>query len=256
MSWWKRFSLDGKTALVTGGSRGIGRAIAELFAEAGAHVVVSSRNRADLHPVVEDIRARGGRADMIAADVGKVEEIENLLAELARHGHAVDVLVNNAGIMPVLDHPFSEATPVSWHHVMDVNLRGPFLLSIRLGRSMAERGAGAIINVSSVAASRPAPSLGPYCVSKAGLNTLTQVLAKELGPKGVRVNALACGLVESAIGDVTIKNAEAHAFVLEMTPLGRHGQPQEIASAALYLASNAGSFTTGTVLVVDGGISA
>jgi NAD(P)-dependent dehydrogenase (short-subunit alcohol dehydrogenase family) len=168
----------------------------------------------------------------------------------------VDVLVNNAGIMPVVDGPFSEETAESWHHVMDVNLRGPFLLSIRLGRGMAQRGSGAIINVSTVAASRPAPSLGPYCVSKAELNTLTQVLAKELGPQGVRVNTFSCGLVESAIGDVTIKNAEAHAFVLEMTPLGRHGQPQEIAAAALYLASNAGSFTTGTALVVDGGISA
>ena len=182
--------------------------------------------------------------------------LDAFVAEVARRRLAVDVLVNNAGIMPVLDGPFSEATIEFWQHVMNVNLRGPFLLSTRFGRGMAERGSGAIINVSTIAASRPAPPLGPYCVSKAGLNTLTQVLAKELGPKGVRVNTLACGLVESAIGDVTINNAEAHAFVLEMTPLGRHGQPQEIASAALYLASNAGSFTTGATLVVDGGNSA
>lgn len=256
MSWWNLFSLEGKTALVTGGSRGIGRAIAELFAATGARVVLSSRTQADLDPVAASIRARGGRADVIVADVGKIDEVESLLAELTRRDLAVDILVNNAGIMPVVEGSFSEATPESWHHVMDVNLRGPFLLSVRLGQRMAERGTGAIINVSSVAATRPAPSLGPYCVSKAGLNTLTQVLAKELGPRGVRVNTLACGLVQSAIGDVTIQNPEAHAFVLENTPLGRHGQPQEIAAAALYLASNAGGFTTATALVVDGGISA
>jgi NAD(P)-dependent dehydrogenase (short-subunit alcohol dehydrogenase family) len=256
MSWWRLFSLEGKTAFVTGGSRGIGRAIAELFADAGADVIVSSRTQADLNLVADAIRTRGRRADAIAADVGKVEDVTNLLAEVARRGLAVDILVNNAGIMPVLDRSFSQATLAFWQHVIDVNLRAPFLLSIGLGRRMAERGSGAIINVSTVAASKPAPSLGPYCVSKAALNTLTQVLAKELGPKGVRVNTLACGLVESAIGDVTIKNAEAHAFVLEMTPLGRHGQPREIAPAALYLASNAGAFTTGSTLVVDGGISA
>jgi dehydrogenase/reductase SDR family member 4 len=256
MSWWKLFSLEGKTALITGGSRGIGRAIAELFAEAGAHVIVSARTRADLDAVTDGIRARGGKAEAIAADVGKVEDVEQLIAELARRGLTVEILVNNAGIMPVLDGPFSEATVESWRHVMDVNLRGPFLLSIRLGRRMAERGSGAIINVGTVAASRPAPSLGPYCVSKAELNTLTQVLAKELGPTGVRVNTLVCGLVESAIGDVTIKDDELYALVLDNTPLRRHGQPREIAAAALYLASNAGSFTTGAALVVDGGISA
>jgi len=256
MSWWKLFPLEGKTALVTGGSRGIGRAIAELFADAGADVIVSSRTQADLNSVADAIRTWGRRAEAIAADVGKVDDVANLIAEVARRGLAVDILVNNAGIMPVLDGSFSQATPAFWQHVLDVNLRAPFLLSIGVGRSMADRGSGVIINLSTVAAAKPAPSLGPYCVSKAGLNTLTQVLAKELGPKGVRVNTLACGLVASAIGDVTIKNAEAHAFVLEMTPLGRHGQPQEVASAALYLASGAGSFTTGATLVVDGGISA
>lgn len=256
MNWWKLFSLEGKTALVTGGSRGIGRAIAELFADAGALVIVSSRTRADLDPVAEGIRARGGRADTIATDVGNVQDVEDLVAELARRGHAVDILVNNAGIMPVLEGAFAEATLADWRTVMDVNLRAPFLLSIRLGRSMAARGSGAIINVSSVAASRPAPALGPYCVSKAELNTLTHVLAKEFGPRGVRVNTLSCGLVESAIGDVTIRDDKTYAFVLDNTPLRRHGQPREIAAAALYLASGAGSFTTAATLVVDGGISA
>ena len=120
---------------------------------------------------------------------------------------------------------------------------------------MAERGSGAIINVSSTGAYHATPPLGSYCVSKSGLNTLTQVLAKEFGPKGVRVNTIVCGLVESAMGDWTIKNEAAYAFVLQTTPLGRHGQPREIASVALFLASEAASFTTGAAIFVDGGVS-
>jgi dehydrogenase/reductase SDR family member 4 len=256
MQWWEMFSLKGKTALITGGSRGIGRAIAELFAEAGAEVIVSSRSRADLEAVAAGIRARGGKAHALPAHMGKIEELKNLIAELDRRGLAVDVLVNNGAISPLLKGTFCDTTLEYWEKVMEVNLTGPFVLSTRLGRQMAQRGSGAIINIGSVSAGHPTPLLGSYCVSKIGLNTLGQILAKEFGPKGVRVNTIACGLVESAMGDWTIKDETRYAFVLNNTPLARHGLPREVASVALFLASGAASFTTGATLFVDGGISA
>jgi len=255
MPWWELFSLKDKTALITGGSRGIGRATAELFAEAGAQVIVASRNRADLEAVAAGIRERGGQAHAVPTHLGKIDEVTNLLTELERRGLAVDVLVNNGAISPLLKGTFCDTTLEYWEKVLGVNLTGPFLLSTRLGQRMAERGSGAIINVSSVTAYHPTPLLGSYCVSKAGLNTLAQILAKEFGPKGVRVNTIACGLVESAMGDWTIKNETSYAFMMQNTPLVRHGLPREIASVALFLASGAASFTTGATLFVDGGVS-
>lgn len=253
MGWWNRFSLDGKTALVTGGSRGIGASVAELFAQAGARVVVASRNGADLEQVAAAIRASGGRAEAIPAHVGRIEDVEALLAELGRRALHVDILVNNAGISPLMKESFSGTSPELWQKVMDVNLRGPFLLGARLGRAMAERGSGSIINISSTGATRTTPLIGAYCVSKSALNTLTEVFAKEFGPRGVRVNTITCGLVETAMGDWTIRNERAYEFCLSMTPLGRHAQPHEIAYAALFLASGAASFVTGANLAVDGG---
>lgn len=253
MSWWSTFSLEGRTALITGGSRGIGRAIAELFAQAGAHVIVTSRNSADLDQVVASIREGGGVADAIPAHVGKTADVEALLRELAKRSLDVDVLVNNAAISPVVDGSFSDTSVDLWQKIMDVNLRGPFLLTRRIGAAMAERGAGSIVNISSTGASRTSPLIGAYCISKSGLNTLTEVFAKELGAKGVRVNTLTCGLVETAMGDWTIKNDAAYQFCLNMTPLARHAQPCEIARAALFLASDAAGFVTGTNLAVDGG---
>jgi NAD(P)-dependent dehydrogenase (short-subunit alcohol dehydrogenase family) len=253
MAWWSRFSLEGRTALITGGSRGIGRATAELFAQAGAEVIVSSRNGAALEEVAAAIRAAGGKAQAIPAHMGRLEDVDALLSELERRALRVDVLVNNAGISPLMKEPFSGTSPELWQKVMDVNLRGPFLLAARLGGVMAERGAGSIINISSAGAMRTTPLIGAYCVSKSALNTLTEVFAKEFGPRGVRVNTLTCGLVETAMGDWTIKNEKAYEFCLGMTPLGRHSQPDEIAYAALFLASQAGSFVTGGNLVVDGG---
>lgn len=256
MQWWETFSLKGKTALITGGSRGIGRGIAELFAEAGAQVIVSSRNRADLETVAAGIRERGGHAHAIPAHMGKMEEIERLMAELERRELAVDVLVNNGAISPLLKGTFCDTTLEYWEKVLEVNVTGPFLLSTRLGRKMAERGSGAIINISSVSAAHPTPLLGAYCVSKTGLNTLAQVLAKEFGARGVRVNTIAVGLVESAMGDWTMKDEERYKLVLDNTPLARHGVPREIASVALFFASDAASYTTGATLFVDGGVSA
>jgi len=253
MAWWNRFSLEGRTALVTGGSRGIGRATAELFAQAGARVIVSSRNGADLENVAASIRSAGGKAEAIPAHVGRIEDVEALLAELERRALQVDILVNNAGISPLMKEPLSGTPPELWQKVMDVNLRGPFLLTARLGRAMAERGAGSIINISSTGATRTTPLIGAYCISKSALNTLTEVFAKEFGSHGVRVNTLTAGLVETAMGDWTIKNEKAYEFCLSMTPLGRHAQPEEMAYAALFLVSGAASFVTGTNLAVDGG---
>lgn len=253
MAWWSRFSLEGRTALITGGSRGIGRATAELFAQAGAQVIVSSRNGAALEEVAASIASAGGRAHAIPAHVGRLEDIEILLAELERRALRVDILVNNAAISPLMKEPFSGTSTELWQKIMDVNLRGPFLLASRLGRAMAERGSGSIINVSSTGAVRSSPLIGAYCVSKRAVMGLTEVLAKELGPRGVRVNTLTAGLVETAMGDWTIKDPKAYEFCISMTPLARHSQPDELAYAALFLASQAASFVTGGNLVVDGG---
>lgn len=251
--WWEKFSLEGKTALVTGGSRGIGRSTAELLAKAGATVIISSRNGSELEQVAEKIRADGGKALSIPAHIGKVEDVEALLAELERRSLHVDILVNNAGISPVVDAQFSGTSPELWQKIMDVNLRGPFLLGARLGQAMAERGAGSIVNISSAGAVRTSPLIGAYCVSKNALNTVTEVFAKEFGGRGVRVNTLTCGLVETAMGDWTIKDEKAYEFCLNMTPLNRHAQPEEAAYAILFLVSDASSFVTGANLAVDGG---
>jgi len=247
-----RFSLEGKTALVTGGTRGIGRAIAEAFAAAGAEVIVSSRKAEAVEAGAEAIREAGGKAIGIVAHMGREDAIAGLVEELARRSLEVDVLVNNAATNPVYGD-LLDTELAAWNKILEVNLTGPFLLSKLLGGGMAARGRGSIVNITSAGALKPGDGLGAYCVSKAALVTLTQAFAKELGPKGVRVNAIACGLVETDMSRVLFSNRAAYEAILADCSLGRHAQPEEMASAAIFLASDAASYVNGELLVVDGG---
>jgi NAD(P)-dependent dehydrogenase (short-subunit alcohol dehydrogenase family) len=244
--------LNGKVALITGGSRGLGKAMALAIAECGADVVISSRKIDECEKLCEQIRTiYGRRAFGYAAHVGHWDELEGLVdASYDAMGH-VDILVNNAGLSPLYPR-LVEISEDLYDKVFGVNLKGPFRLSALVGeRMMADRG-GSIINISSIAAVRPTPNELPYAAAKAGLHVMTMGFAQDLGPT-VRVNAIMAGPFLTDISkawDMDQFNEVATQFALR-----RAGQPQEIVGAALYFASDASSFTTGSILAVDGGSS-
>jgi NAD(P)-dependent dehydrogenase (short-subunit alcohol dehydrogenase family) len=247
------FDLGGRVVLVTGGSRGLGRAMVLGFAAAGADVIVASRKLDACQAVVDEVTAlgRGQRAAAIAANVGRWEECDRLVDESYAAMGRVDVLVNNAG-MSLLYDDLTEVTEPMWEKVVGLNLKGPFRLSALVGRRMADGGGGSIINVSSTGSIRPAPFMLPYDAAKAGLNALTVGFAHAFGPR-VRVNCIMAGPFFTDVSrawDLELFQREAAA----RHALGRGGQPDEIVGAALYFASDASSYTTGAVLRVDGGI--
>ncbi|HVP30953.1 MAG TPA: glucose 1-dehydrogenase [Myxococcota bacterium] len=247
----KLFDLSGRVALVTGGSRGLGREIALAFARQGADVVVASRKLDACEATADEIRRETGRrAVALACHVGKWAEIDGLVTRVYDELGRVDVLVNNAG-MSLLYPSVEEVTETLWDKVVDLNLKGPFRLTALVGSRMAKAGGGAVINVSSVAAVRPTADVIPYAAAKAGLEAITKGFAHALGPK-VRVNAIQAGPFFTDIS----KAWDMEAFrrrVKSTHALQRGGEPHEIVGAALYLASDASSFTTGAVLAVDGG---
>ena len=239
-------NLRGRTALVTGAARRIGRAIAEDLAAAGAHVAVCHHTSADeAEAVVAGIRARGGTAERFAIDLGDPRAIEPLAGAVAARLGPVDVLVNNASVF--YRTPIDTIGAAEWDTIMTVNLKAPYLLSLALGRAMRERGAGKIVNLADIAVDRPHPGYLPYNVSKAGIVALTRALARELAP-AVQVNCVAPGPVLEAI-DAT---AESTAAVLRRTPLGRLGTAADVAAAVRFLIEGS-DFVTGTTVVVDGG---
>ncbi len=242
--------LAGKVALVTGGSRGLGRQMVLAFAQAGADVMITSRKLAGCEAVADEVRRRTGRrAFPYAAHVGDWDGITGMVdAAYGEFGH-VDVLVNNAGIAPLYPS-LEEVSEELFDKVMAVNLKGPFRLTALVGSRMVRDGGGSIINVSSVAAIRPTPRDLPYAAAKAGLNTLTTGFALAFGP-AVRVNTIMAGPFFTDISEAW--DAEAFETLARRFPLRRGGQPDEIVGAALYFASRASSFTTGAVLTVDGG---
>lgn len=248
------FSIAGKTALITGGSRGIGKAIAELFAEQGAKVIIVSRKQDAVDAVADSINAAGGDALGIAAHMGDLEAIDRLMATLEERHLAVDILVNNAGISPNHDTSFIDTTPQLWDKIMSVNLRGPFFLSAAIARQMVERGGGRIINMSTTSSMLAQPEIGTYCVSKAAMNAMTGNFARELGPKGIRVNAIACGVINTDMGGLVMNDPETFEIAMKMVPLRRVGEPLEIATTALFLASDASSYINGEILAADGGV--
>jgi len=244
------FDLTGKVALITGGSRGLGRAVALAFARGGADIVVASRKLDTCQATAAEIEALGRRALPCACHVGRWDDLDSLVdAAYARFGR-IDVLVNNAGMSPL--YPSLDAVSEAlWDKVLAVNLKGPFRLSALVGSRMAAGGGGSIINISSIAAIRPTPMETPYAAAKAGLNAITVAFAHAYGPT-VRVNCIMAGPFLTDISkawnmDLMTQRLQA------ITALKRAGQPDEIVGAALYFASDASSFTTGAVLQVDGG---
>lgn len=249
------FSLKGKVALITGGSRGIGRAIALTFADAGADVVVSSRNRRppELEKVAEEIRAKGGRALAIPAHVGKKEDVQNLVQKTLREFGRIDILVNNAGANPVLSS-MVDLEEAAYEKVMEVNLKGALLMSQAVAKEMIKQGGGRIINISSISGLRArADGTGAYCISKAGVNMLTQVMARELAEHNILVNAIAPGSIKTEMSRVNWIDPERRAQRIREIELKRFGEPEEVGGLALFLASEASSFVTGEIIRVDGG---
>lgn len=248
-----RFDLTGKVAVVTGGSRGLGRAMSFAFAEQGATVVVASRKvDACERAAAEIAAATGGKAIGLGCHVGEWEQCDRLVEEVYQRFGRVDILVNNAGMSPRYDS-LADVSEELYDKVLAVNLRGPFRLSSLVGTQMAAGEGGSIINVSSVAAVMPSPKEVPYAAAKAGLNNLTVSLARAFAPR-VRVNCIMAGPFLTDISrawDMEAFEREAARTI----PLRRGGQPDEIVGAALYLASDASSYTTGSIVKVDGGIA-
>lgn len=245
-----RFSLEGKVALITGASRGLGRQMALAFAEAGADVAVASRKNDACEQVAGEIQAMGRRAFPYACHAGKWEQIDTMIEAVYDHFGKVDILVNNAGMSPPYAS-LADVTEPMWDSVFALNLKGPFRLSVGCAERMAKAGGGVIINISSIAAVRPSPVEVPYAAAKAGLNNLTAALAEVYGPK-VRVNCIMAGPFLTDVSKAWDMDAAMKKFQTSAA-LQRPGSPEEIIGSALYFASDASSFTTGAVLAVDGG---
>ena len=248
------FSLTGKVALITGGSRGIGRAIALRFAQAGARVVVSGRKLPSVQLVADEIQAAGGQALAIQAHVGKTDDVTALVERTIQTFGRLDIAVNNAGTNPHFG-PLLDADEGVWNKTFDTNATGAFRVCRAVVPHMQALGSGKLVNISSVAGLRPSPGMGIYSISKAAIIMLTQVLAMELGPANIQVNAIAPGVIKTHLSQVLWQTPQIAEPILRRTPLGRFGEPTDVADLALYLASPASNFVTGSVFVVDGGLS-
>jgi NAD(P)-dependent dehydrogenase (short-subunit alcohol dehydrogenase family) len=249
------FRLTGRRALVTGGSKGLGKVIATALAQAGADVAVVSRTQRDCAAAAEEIsRTTGRRAVPITGDVTIALDVERVASEAEQALGPVDVLVNNAGIN--IRGAAEELSERDWDAVVDVNLKAPFLLSRRLGPRMRERGWGRVVNLGSILSVIALPGRAPYAAAKAGLLNLTRVLALEWAGSGVTANALCPGPFGTEMNKPLLEDPEKYRAFVAKIPVGRWGELHEVAGAALFLASEASSFVTGTALFVDGGWTA
>ena len=246
------FDLTGKVAIVTGASRGIGAAIAVALAEAGASVVVSSRKQESVNAGAARIREAGGTATALATHTGDAAAVAALVETAVATYGGVDILVNNAATNPHFG-PVLTAEESHWDKTFDVNVKGYLRMVKACVPSMQARGGGKVINMASIAGKIPQPGMGVYCVSKAGVIMLTEVLAAELAPFNIQVNAIAPGFVKTKFSAAIWSNEAMNAAVLAGIPQQRMAEPEEIAGIAHYLASPASSFTTGATILVDGG---
>jgi NAD(P)-dependent dehydrogenase (short-subunit alcohol dehydrogenase family) len=248
------FSLSDRVAIVTGASRGLGTAIAEGLAEHGARVVLSSRKQEDLDREAERLNARFSDAAVaVAAHAGREADLQRLVETVMERFGRIDILVNNAGTNPYFG-PLIDADLAVWDKTFEVNLRGYFILTQLVYRASMESNGGVVLNIASVGGLVPAFGLGVYDLTKAGVIMLTRQLARELGGK-VRVNCIAPGLFKTRFAEALWGNETILNRVLASNPMGRLGDPSEIAGAAVFLASDAASYVNGEVLVVDGGAS-
>ena len=247
------FDLTGKVAIVTGGGRGLGRAIALGLARAGADVTVCGRKLEACEDAAREIRALGRRALPLSCHMGRPDEVdavvERTIAELGR----VDIVINNAATNPAA-RPLIAGTPDLFDKVYAVNVRGPLQLASKAAAWMADHGGGAVVNVISVGGLRPGATIGLYCSSKAALQSLTRVMAQEWAPLGVRVNALAPGPVSTDMVRA-VEGTEFHRLMVDATSMKRIADPDEIVGAVLWLVSDASSYTTGSTIVCDGGMN-
>ena len=245
------FSLQDKVALITGGSRGIGKAIALGFAEAGANVVICARKLPDLEATAEEIRALGKKALPVQTNITIKDEIDNLVAKAQEEFGTIDILVNNAA-MNILS-PLLNLREDGWDKIINTDLKGYYLTSQAVGNVMVSKGSGNIINISSAAAVKAAPGMGAYCVAKAGVVILTQVLALELAANNIRANAIAPGMVKTKFSEPMWSIPDLHSAITAQIPLKRLAEPDEIVGAALFLASDASRYITGHTIYIDGG---
>jgi NAD(P)-dependent dehydrogenase (short-subunit alcohol dehydrogenase family) len=248
-----RISLEGKVAIVTGASRGIGEAIARAFVESGARVVLAARKPDALHQVATSL---GERAMAVPTHTGKESDCAALVAKAVERFGKVDVLVNNAATNPYFG-PLLGIDMGAWDKTFEVNLKGYFFMAREVARHLQSRAekAGSIIHMASITGLEAAPLQGVYGMTKAAVVSMTKTMAYELASSNIRVNAIAPGLVDTRFASAIVSNDEIVAEVVKKTPLGRYATPDEIAGAAVYLASDASSFTTGHTMVVDGGLT-
>ena len=245
-------SLEGKVALITGASRGIGKAIAVAFADAGADLAIASRKLEDLEKVAGEIKTKGRKALCVPTHARKMDDLENLVQKTMEAYNRIDILVNNAATNPAMG-PIVDTDEKIYDNIMETNLKGYFMLSKLAGKIMRDQKEGVIINVSSAGGLSPAEGLGPYCISKAGINMLTKAMALEMGPYNVRVNAIAPRIVKTKFSEALWSNEKLMKLEYQFTPLKCVATPEEIAQTALYLASSATNYMTGHVLVMNGG---
>jgi NAD(P)-dependent dehydrogenase (short-subunit alcohol dehydrogenase family) len=248
------FDLTGKIALVSGASRGIGEEIAKLLAEQGAHVIVSSRRIDDCTAVANGIIESGGSAEAFSCNVGNMDDIATLFAHISSTHERLDISVNNAAANPYFGHVL-DTDLGAFNKTVEVNVRGYFFMSIEAGKLMRDQGGGVILNTASINARQPGPFQGIYSITKAAVVNMTQVFAKECAQYGIRCNALLPGITKTKFAGALFTNEDIYNAAMEKIPMKRHAEPQEMAGTALYLVSDASSYTNGECVVVDGGLT-
>jgi len=248
------FSLKGKTAIVSGGSKGIGKAIAFKYAEAGANVVICSRKKDNLDNAVAEAKSSGLSIVGIECNTGDITSIKNVVDKTIDQFNKVDILVNNAAANPYYG-PILKSEDSHWEKIWDINVKGYFNFIKTCSESMENHQYGKIINIASIAAKTPLDGLGVYNISKAAVVMLTKVLAKEMAASNIQVNTLAPGLIKTDFSKALWENDSVYNEIIKSIPQGRMGEPEDISGMALYLASDASDFITGSMFVVDGGLT-